>query len=103
MFEALVEQFAPVGRREVVEVFEATPSRELVAAKDIVRRDQLGRAIVACPAGTVPAAWLQLTAAERSALVEPPPPVPDGTLIPGRYGFTPSGVVTGGWSFAEGA
>ena len=47
------------------------------------------------PESTVPAAWLQLTPAERDSLVDQPPPVPDGTLRPGPYGFTPANVVVG--------
>jgi hypothetical protein len=77
------------GRREEIRVFEPKPPRELVASKDILRRDGLGRTVVACPAGQSPAAWLELTADERRSLVSPAPPLPDGTLIPGAGGFTP--------------
>jgi len=83
--------------REVMEVLEQEPARQLVASKDIVRVDELGRRVCACPAGQAPASWLQLTAAERASLVEPPPPVPAGFLHAGAGGFTPEGVVTGGW------
>jgi|SRR5215207_7697335 len=90
--------------REVVEVFEHRPPRELVAAKDIVRVDGLGRRVYACPAGTAPATWLQLTAAERASLVEPPPPLPHGHMHrSGPYGFTPEGVAVGGWMVVEDA
>jgi len=37
---------------------------------------------------------------ERSELVEPTP-LPRGYMHPGPYGFTPEGVVTGGWMFVE--
>ena len=39
---------------------------------------------------------------ERSELVEPTP-LPRGYMHPGPYGFTPEGVVTGGWMFVEDA
>ena len=87
--------------REVVEVFEHKPPRELVAAKDIVRRDNLGRTVVACPAGQVPPHWLELTAAERAGLVEPPPPLPDGYMRPGPFGFSPVNVAVGRYGFVE--
>jgi hypothetical protein len=86
---------------ERMEVLERHAPRELVAGRDILRRDGLGRTVVACPKGTVPAQWLELSDVERASLVDPPPPVPNGTMHPGPYGFTPEGVVTGGWSFAE--
>jgi len=60
--------------------------------------------VVACPAGQSPAAWLQLTAAERAALIEPPPLRPRGHMNrSGAFGFSPEGVVTGGWTFVEGS
>jgi hypothetical protein len=61
----------------------------LVSPVDLVRLDELGRQVVACPVGQVPPDWLQLTEQEREALVVPPDPPPDGTLEPGHCGFTP--------------
>jgi hypothetical protein len=86
------------GFREPVEVLERKPPRELVAAEDIIRIDELGRQVVACPAGKAPAHWLELSKEERDSLIEPPDPPPDGTLEPGSYGFTPRNVVTGGFT-----
>jgi hypothetical protein len=81
------------GRRERVEVYERQPPAELVAAKDILRRDQLGRTVVVVPKGCVPPSWLQLTEAEQSSLVDPPPPVPAGTMRRrGPFGFYVEGV-----------
>jgi hypothetical protein len=80
------------GWRPPVEVLEHEPRRELVASKDILRQDGIGRTVVACPAGQPPAHWLQLTQAERNSLVEPPEPKPQGHLNPGPYGFSPEGV-----------
>jgi hypothetical protein len=89
----LLERLRPY--RHQVEVVEHKPPTELVAAEDIVRVDELGRRVVACPAGKTPAHWLQLTEQERDALIEPPDPPPDGTLEPGYCGFTPRNVVVG--------
>jgi len=85
------------ARREVIEVLEPKPARGLVASRDILRRDELGRTVVAVPKGQPPAHWVELTPVERSQLVEPPPPVPAGFLHAGAGGFTPEGIVTGGW------
>jgi hypothetical protein len=75
--------------------------RELVAATDIERTDQLGRRVVACPAGQPLAHWLALTEQERRALVEPDPPSPDGWLEPGHAGFTPRNTVVGRWTLEQ--
>ena len=56
------------------------------------------------PGRNAPATWLQLTAAERASLVEPPPPLPHGHMHrSGPYGFTPEGVAVGGWMVVEDA
>jgi hypothetical protein len=81
--------------REVIEVHEHEPPRELVAAKDITRTDTLGRTVVAVPAGMPPAHWVNLTKAERAALVPPKPRPPTGYPHPGAGGFTPEGVRLG--------
>ncbi len=88
--------------RERVELLERKPPRELVASFDIIRTDALGRQVVACPAGKVPPHWLQLTSNEQDSLVVPPEPAPDGTLEPGHCGFTPKGVVMGGYVESDG-
>ncbi len=81
------------GRRVRVDVFEREPARELVASKDILRRDQLGRTVVACPKGMVPSAWLKLSGVERESLVAPPPPPATGTIRrSGGFGFVVEGV-----------
>ena len=66
-------------QRQDMKLLEHEPARELVAAKDIVRTDGLGRSVVACPAGQVPPTWLTLTTEERDALVEPHPRSPAAT------------------------
>jgi len=58
-----------------------TGAPPLQSPKDILRRDQLGRLMVACPKRTVPAAWLELTEAERASLVEQPRPFGPATCI----------------------
>ena len=93
----LLDRLKASSYRERVEVLEHKPVRERVAATDIVRTDQLGRRVVACPAGQPPAQWLQLSRPERRALVEPAPPPPDGWLEPGHAGFTPRNTVVGRW------
>jgi hypothetical protein len=98
--EAL-EPFRAGSYRERVEVFEHKPPSELVTPVDIVRTDALGRQVCACPAGQPPAHWLQLTGAERRALVEPDPPPKDGTLQAGAAGFTPFGIVLGRWTLEQ--
>jgi hypothetical protein len=92
----LLERLRPY--REQVEVVERKPPRELVAAEDIIRIDELGRQVVACPAGKSPPHWLELTEQERDTLIEPPESLPEGYLHPGPYGFTPEGVVVGGYT-----
>ena len=77
--------------------------RELVAATDIERTDQLGRRVVVVPAGTAPPHWVQLTNQERQALAEPPQSLPDGWLEPGHCGFTPKHTVVGRWTIERAA
>lgn len=83
------------GRGERIEVFERKPATELVASRDILRHDQLGRTVVACPKGMPPPAWLALSDEERESLVDPPPPVPTGYLHSNGLGFTPECVRVG--------
>jgi hypothetical protein len=83
------------GWKPPVEVLEHEPPRELVASKDIIRKDQLGRNVVVVPAGTVPANWVELTAEERASLLPPPESKPLGYLNPGPFGFSPEGVRVG--------
>ena len=85
----LHETLSPNGRRlPVIELVEHRPPVEKVAPKDFLRRDQLGRTVVACPMGCVPPSHLRLTHAERASLIDPPPPTPPGTMRPsGPFGF----------------
>ena len=68
-----LEQTLGRFQRQEIRVVEHKPARELVAAKDILRTDHLGRTYVACPAGTVPHSELALTDEEGASLVKPPP------------------------------
>ena len=93
-FEELIARGS--HRRERVEVLEHRPAPKKVAANDLVRRDQPGRTVVGCPKGCVPPTWLRLTDAERDSLVDPPPPVPTGTMRPSPpFGFRIEGSLSG--------
>ena len=94
----MLERFHAGSYRERAEVVEHKPVRERVAAEDITRVDGLGRTVVTVPAGTVPPSWVALTAAEQASLVEPPPPLRQGHMHPGPYGFSPEGVVVSGFT-----
>ena len=84
-------------QRQDLKVLEHEPVRELVSPVDLVRLDDRGRKVVACPAGQSPPSWLTLTDAERTGLVVAPPPKPNGHMNPGPYGFTPENVSVGGY------
>jgi hypothetical protein len=82
-------------QRQDLHVVEHRPARDLVAAHDIFRVDQLSRTYVAVPAGQAPASWVELTGEERDSLIYPPAPPPDSTMEPGHAGFTPRNIVVG--------
>jgi hypothetical protein len=82
-------------QRTNLHLVEHKPARERVSPTDIVRVAELGRRYVACPAGQAPHSALKLTDDERAALVQAPEPPPDGTVEPGRAGFTPRNIVVG--------
>jgi hypothetical protein len=92
MFDSLFSSSKPQPR---IEVHEREAPTELVAARDIIRIDSLGRSILAVPRGMAPSPWVRLTDAERAALVPPKPRPPTGYLHPGAGGFTPEGVRVG--------
>jgi hypothetical protein len=98
----MLERFRAGSYRERTEVVEHKPARERVAGEDITRVDGLGRTMVAVPKGTVPSSWVALTAAEQASLVEPPPPLQQGLMHPGPYGFSPHGIVVGGYVLDHG-
>jgi hypothetical protein len=98
----MLERFRAGSYRERTEVVEHKPARERVAGEDITRVDGLGRTMVAVPKGTVPSSWVALTAAEQANLVEPPPPVRQGHMHPGPYGFSPEGIVMSGFTIESG-
>ena len=91
----LLERLRGTSYREHIEVLEHEPPSQLVASTDILRSDQLGRSMVACPAGQVPPRWLTLTTEERDGLVEAKPPPPQGHLHRVGFGFAPESKVIG--------
>ena len=74
---------------------EHKPTTELVTPVDVVRLDQFNRQVVVAPAGTVPPSWVELTAEEHDALIEPPEPPPDGHMTAIHGGFTLQNVTVG--------
>ena len=90
-----LEQTLGRFRRQEFKLVEHTPPSEKVSPVDVVRVDHLGRSYVACPAGQPPHSRLALTDEERSALVEPPPPKPQGHMHGTGYGFCPEGMTVG--------
>ena len=80
------------------------PARELVAAHDILRTDQLGRRYVIVPKGQSPHSRVKLTEQEREALIVPPDPPKDGSLEPlGTLGFRPRNTTLGGFTIESGS
>ena len=77
-----------------MKVLEHEPAKGLVAAQDIVRRDELGRTMVAVPAGQEPPSYLTLTEEEKAALV-PADEGPKPKVHASQYGFNPVDVASG--------
>jgi hypothetical protein len=94
MFDIMDSLFSSKPRPRI-EVHEHEPPAQLVAGKDILRIDGIGRTVLACAAGMPPSPWLRLSDEERAGLVPPKPRPPTGFLVPGRGGFTPEGVSVG--------
>jgi hypothetical protein len=99
--ETMLEQLDRASRGQSVEVYEQEPPKQLVASRDIIRSTAYGTLVVACPKGMPPASWLVLTPEEQASLVEPPPPVPRGTMHAYGYGFSLEGVVMGGYTIEQ--
>jgi hypothetical protein len=73
-------------QRHDLKVLESEEERAPVTPVDLIRLDQYGRTMIACPAGTAPHSWLELSGEEEKALV-PADQGPKPKVLTGPYGF----------------
>ena len=81
-------------RQNTLRVLEAEEVQAPVSPTDLIRLDQHGRKMVACPAGTSPPAWLELSEQEATALV-PASEGPKAKVHVSQHGFNPQDVASG--------
>jgi hypothetical protein len=92
-FEALERTLTRLQRQDLT-VLEDEPAKALVAAEDVLHTDEFGREMVVVPAGCEPASWVELTAAEKPALVHPDD-APKSKVDTGPFGFNPEDAKAG--------